>query len=38
VEDLLAGGYDGWISLEYKPSTTTADSLIWLRRDLRSND
>jgi hydroxypyruvate isomerase len=38
VEDLLAGGYDGWIGLEYKPSTTTADSLIWLRRDLRSND
>lgn len=25
-------GYDGWISLEYKPSTTTEASLGWLRR------
>ncbi len=38
LEDLLAGGYDGWVGLEYKPSGTTAESLIWLRRDRRSND
>lgn len=24
-------GYDGWVSLEYKPSTETANSLQWLR-------
>lgn len=38
LEDLQAGGYDGWVGLEYKPSSTTAQSLNWLRRDLRSND
>jgi hydroxypyruvate isomerase len=38
LEDLLAGGYDGWVGLEYKPSGATAESLIWLRRDRRSND
>jgi hydroxypyruvate isomerase len=25
------GGYDGWVSLEYKPSADTASSLDWLR-------
>lgn len=25
-------GYDGWVSLEYRPSTTTEESLAWLRR------
>jgi hydroxypyruvate isomerase len=25
-------GYDGWVSLEYKPSTTTEASLGWLER------
>lgn len=25
-------GYDGWVSLEYKPSTTTEVSLGWLKR------
>jgi hydroxypyruvate isomerase len=25
-------GYDGWVSLEYKPSTTTEASLGWLKR------
>ena len=24
-------GYDGWVSLEYRPSTTTEESLGWLR-------
>nr|MBA2453483.1 TIM barrel protein [Chloroflexia bacterium] len=24
-------GYDGWVSLEYKPSGTTESSLGWLR-------
>lgn len=40
VEDLQAGGYDGWIGLEYKPSSTTDQSFNWLRRDrdLRSNN
>ena len=38
VEDLQAGGYDGWVGLEYKPSSTTDQSFNWLRRDLRSND
>jgi len=26
---LDAGGYDGWIGLEYKPRTTTRDGLAW---------
>lgn len=25
-------GYDGWVSLEYKPSTSTEASLAWLKR------
>ncbi len=25
-------GYDGWVALEYKPSTTTEASLGWLKR------
>ena len=25
-------GYDGWVSLEYKPSTTTEASLGWLKQ------
>lgn len=27
-------GYDGWVSLEYRPTTTTEESLAWLRRRL----
>lgn len=27
---LDAAGYDGWVSLEYRPSTTTEASLTWL--------
>lgn len=38
VEDLYAGGYDGWVGLEYKPSTTSDLSFDWLRRDSRAND
>ena len=25
-------GYDGWVSLEYRPTTTTEESLAWWRR------
>jgi hydroxypyruvate isomerase len=25
-------GYDGWVALEYRPTTTTEESLAWLRR------
>ena len=38
VEDLYAGGYDGWVGLEYKPSSTSDLSFDWLRRDSRTND
>ncbi len=31
VEDIYAGGYDGWVGLEYKPSSTTDQSFGWLR-------
>jgi hydroxypyruvate isomerase len=29
-------GYDGWVSLEYKPTTTTERSLTWLPRERRA--
>lgn len=32
---LLAGGYDGWISLEYVPSGSSADSFGWLSENER---
>ena len=38
VEDLYVGGYDGWVGLEYKPSSATDQSFDWLRRDSRSDD
>ena len=38
VEDLYAGGYDGWVGLEYKPSSTTDQSFDWLRGDVRSTN
>jgi hydroxypyruvate isomerase len=38
VEDLYVGGYNGWIGLEYKPSSTTDQSFDWLHRDTRSDD
>jgi hydroxypyruvate isomerase len=31
-EQIDALGYEGWVSLEYKPSTTTEASLGWLKR------
>lgn len=34
--DLYAGGYTGWVGLEYKASSTTEQSFYWLRHDLRS--
>lgn len=33
---LEAGGYRGWVGLEYKPSTTSADSFGWLPRERRA--
>ena len=30
-------GYSGWVGLEYKPTTTTDDSLAWLPRDRRGS-
>jgi hydroxypyruvate isomerase len=32
---LDAAGYDGWVALEYNPTTTTTESLAWLPRDRR---
>jgi len=34
--DLAARGYDGWVGLEYKPTTTTEASLSWLPEARRS--
>lgn len=34
--DLVARGYDGWVGLEYKPSTDTEASLTWLPTTRRS--
>lgn len=31
-QQIDALGYDGWVSLEYKPTTTTEASLGWLKR------
>jgi hydroxypyruvate isomerase len=33
---LQAAGYDGWVGLEYKPSTTSAQSVEWLPRARRA--
>jgi hydroxypyruvate isomerase len=30
-------GYDGWVSLEYRPTTTTEQSLAWLPRERRAS-
>ncbi len=35
VRALDAVGYDGWVALEYNPTTSTVQSLDWLPRDLR---
>jgi hydroxypyruvate isomerase len=34
--ELTAHGYDGWVGLEYKPSTDTETSLAWLPREQRA--
>jgi hydroxypyruvate isomerase len=34
--DLAARGYDGWVGLEYKPTTDTETSLAWLPRERRA--
>lgn len=34
--DLVARGYDGWVGLEYKPTTDTEASLAWLPTTRRS--
>lgn len=37
LDALAAAGYDGWVGLEYKPSTgSTLDSLAWLPRERRA--
>jgi hydroxypyruvate isomerase len=36
--DLAARGYDGWVGLEYKPTSTTDASLGWLPRARRGAD
>ncbi|MBO0850236.1 MAG: TIM barrel protein [Pseudonocardia sp.] len=36
LNDLEARGYRGWVGLEYKPTTSTDESLDWLPRSLRS--
>jgi hydroxypyruvate isomerase len=33
---LEAAGYTGWVGLEYKPATTSAESFGWLPRERRS--
>jgi hydroxypyruvate isomerase len=35
LAELTARGYDGWVSLEYKPTTDTPSSLAWLPREQR---
>ena len=34
---LEANGYDGWVGLEYKPTSDTERSLTWLPRERRSS-
>ncbi|MGH3353711.1 MAG: hydroxypyruvate isomerase family protein [Nocardioides sp.] len=34
---LEAAGYAGWVGLEYKPATTSAESFEWLPRERRPN-
>ena len=41
VKGLRVSGYDGWLGAEYRPSSTTTDSLFWLpsfRDALRDRD
>jgi hypothetical protein len=36
LADLTGRGYRGWVSLEYKPTSTTEASLAWLPRERRA--
>lgn len=36
VAALREHGYEGWVSLEYRPTTTTEESLAWLPRERRA--
>ena len=36
VAALREHGYEGWVSLEYRPTTTTERSLAWLPRERRA--
>jgi hydroxypyruvate isomerase len=38
LDQLEAAGYDGWVALEYNPTTSTTESLDWLPRDLRGSE
>jgi hydroxypyruvate isomerase len=35
---LAANGYTGWVGLEYKPSSSTAESFSWLSFDRENNE
>jgi hydroxypyruvate isomerase len=37
LQSVADTGYSGWVGLEYKPITTTDDSLAWLPRDRRAS-
>jgi hydroxypyruvate isomerase len=37
LADLADRGYDGWVGLEYKPTTDTETSLAWLSSAHRSS-
>jgi len=37
LQSVADTGYSGWVGLEYKPTTTTTESLGWLPRDRRGS-
>jgi hydroxypyruvate isomerase len=37
LNTLAGNGYDGYVGLEYKPTTTTEESLSWLPRERRAS-
>ena len=37
LNTLQQNGYDGYVGLEYKPTTTTEESLLWLPRERRAS-
>ncbi len=38
LSDLEDAGYEGWVGLEYKPTSTTEESLGWLPRERRGRE